>query len=113
MKRQARLNNKEVLQYINIIKQFNFVLLISAIIVLPTQVLWSQETKKPEKADSTPTIQEMVSMINTDVDPEYIYTYEKRSVHARSMHHNHFVRWRNRSHGRWISHHLGGALAGK
>jgi beta-mannanase len=77
MKRQARLNNKEVLQYINRIKQYNFVLLISAILVLPTQALWSQETKKNEKADSSQTIQEMVSMINTDVDPEYIYSYEK------------------------------------
>jgi hypothetical protein len=77
MKRQARLNNKAVLQYINSIKQCNFVLLISAIIVLPSQALWSQEKKKNEKADSSQTIQEMVSMINTDVDPEYVYTNEK------------------------------------
>ena len=49
MNRQARLNNKEVLQFLNIIKQINFVLLISAIIVLPSQALWSQEKKKKEK----------------------------------------------------------------
>lgn len=80
MKRQTRLTRREILQNINIIsiiKHCKVILLVATMIVSSTEVLWSQEIKKNIQVDSILTSQEMVAMIQTKVDTEYVYTYEK------------------------------------
>ena len=77
MKNQARCNQKEILQNINSIKQMRVVLLIAALLYPIEQFLWSQETNTKIQIVSNPSIEEMVSKIKTDVDPKFVYDYEK------------------------------------
>ncbi|MGK0379034.1 MAG: beta-mannanase [Patiriisocius sp.] len=80
MERQVKLYNCEMLQNLNvtkIIKQFRIVLFVAALINPIRQFLFAQEKKELVEVKSNPTIAEMLSEIKTQVNPEYVYKYEK------------------------------------
>ncbi len=80
MERQVICSNSEMRQNLSpskIIKQFKIVSFIAALINPISQFLFAQQTKESIVVESNPTISEMVSMIKTEVNPEFVYKYEK------------------------------------
>ena len=75
MKRQIK-SNKEAFNRSKR-KTFKTFLFITAVNCFLSQSLWSQEIKKSIKNKSNNTIMEMVSAIKTEVNPDYVYEYEK------------------------------------
>ena len=80
MKRQIKTIKEALiikLSKTKIIETYRVFLLATAVSCLFAQSLWSQEVKKSIKDTSSTTIKKMVSTINTEVNPDYVYAYEK------------------------------------
>lgn len=60
-----------------IMRKLEVVFLVVSMTTLTSQHLWSQEKKMSRQSNSNLSPEQMASMIQTDVDSEYIYEYKK------------------------------------